>query len=77
MFVGRVQSGSFGNCPGSQNPVHFHPEVKMHPACIVLLDDKNAAFRGAFRRLRAAERFRSAIGTTFAAITIEWHGQFR
>jgi hypothetical protein len=43
----------------------------------VLLDDKNAPFRGAFRLLRAPERFRSAIGTTFAAITIEWHGQFR
>jgi len=46
----------------------------MHPACIVLLDDKNATFRRAFRRLRAAERLRSAIGTTFAAVSIEWHG---
>src|SRR5215469_8461487 len=73
-FVARVQSVSFRDRPGSQNPVHFHPEVEMHPACMVLLDDKNATFRRVFRRLRAAERLRSAIGTTFAAVSIEWHG---
>ena len=42
----------------------------MHPARIVLLDDKNAAANGTFSRWRAAKRLRSALGTPFATVSI-------
>jgi hypothetical protein len=42
----------------------------MHPARIVLLDDKNAASDGAFSCRQAAEWLRSALGTPFASVSI-------